>query len=164
MRKKVLWIEDDSFNELPMFATAVHLTGEYDLDYAVDATEAIDKLCEKEYDAVVVDVRLPPGDDPRWIHIFYRLGSSNKAARLGVRLLQNVLGKEKEWIEGLKGAARDWKRYGVLSMDSWDDIRKDLAPCNVTLYRDKGSGENPSVLLQIIREILAQQNGGGDYV
>lgn len=160
IRKKVLWIEDDAFHELGRFATPVHLTGEFELEYALSATEAIDRLQTDEYDAIVVDVRIPPGNDKRWIEIYYNAGASNKAARLGVRLLQNILGREQSWHEGLHRAARDRQRYGVLSMDA-EDVRPDLEPVGVSCYRKKTEG--PSVLLKIIREILLQRNGG-DYV
>lgn len=160
--KKVLWIEDDAFNELARLATAVHFEADFDLQYAVSATEAMDKLCGCEYDAVVVDVRIPPGDDPRWAALYYKAGADNKAARLGVQVLQNVLGREKEWVAGLPVAARNPKLYGVLSVDSWQDIRLDLEPVGVTLYRNKN--EDKRVLLTIIEAILAQCNGKGDYI
>lgn len=159
-RKKVLWIEDDAFNELGMLATPVHLTGEFELDYAVSATEAVDRLQLCEYDAIVVDVRIPPGDDRRWVDIYYEAGASNKAARLGVHLLQNILGRKQEWTRGLKEAARHPSRYGVLSMDA-DDVRVELELMGVTRYRNKNEGAR--VLLTIIREILIQSNGSGDY-
>lgn len=160
IRKKVLWVEDDAFKELGMFATPVHLTGEFELDYAVSATEAVERLQACEYDAVVVDVRIPPGDDPRWVEIYYEAGSSNKAARLGARLLQNILGRDKEWTRGLTGAALDRRRYGVLSMDA-EDVRAELELVGVTRYHNKNEGAR--VLLTIIREILSQCNGSGDY-
>lgn len=162
MRKKVLWIEDDAFNELGMFATPVHLTGQYELEYAVSATEAIDRLSGTEYDAVVVDVRIPPGDDRRWVDIFYGAGANKKDARLGVRLLQNVLGNDRLWTGGLPAAARDKQRYGILSMDRWEDISSDLDPVGVRLYCNKRSSEGSRVLLRMIQKILAQRNGG-DY-
>jgi len=160
--KSILWIEDDAFNELGKLATPVYYEGEYDLQFAVTVTEAFNKLRETEYDAVVVDVRLPPGDDPRWIKIYYKAAADNKAARLGVRLLQSLLGRDKDWTSSLPLAARDPKLYGVLSMDSWEDIRADLEPVGVTLYRNKNEGSD--VLLTIIQDILSARNGGGDYV
>jgi CheY-like chemotaxis protein len=160
IRKKVLWIEDDAFNELGMLATPVHLTGEFELDYALSATEAIDRLQGGDYDAIVVDVRIPPGDDKRWIDIYYNAGASNKAARLGVWLLQDILGHERVRSNGLSAAARDRQRYGVLSMDA-EDVRAELEPIGVTRYRKKTEG--PGVLLTIIRDILKQRLHG-DYV
>jgi CheY-like chemotaxis protein len=158
-RKKVLWIEDDAFNELAVFATPVHLTGEFELDYALSATEAVARLQACEYDAVVVDVRIPPGDDGRWVAIYYKEGASNKAARLGVYLLQNVFRRDEEWAQNLKPAARDKKRYGVLSMDA-DAVRAELEAIEVTSFRNKKEGSK--VLLSLIRDILLQRNMG-DY-
>lgn len=161
MRKKVLWIEDDAFNELGMLATPVHLTGEFQLVHAVSATEAVDRLYASSYDAVVVDIRLPPGDDPRWISLYNKAGGSNKSARLGVRLLQHLFSNDAQWTARLQ--TKDKRRYGVLSMDRWDDIEGDLRPIGVTLYHNKSRGADRRVLLKIIREILAQCNGG-DYI
>jgi hypothetical protein len=159
-RKKVLWIEDDAFNELGMFATPVHLTGAYELEYALTATEGVERLKACEYDAVVVDVRIPPGDDERWVKIYYDAGASNKAARLGVRLLQNVLRREKAWMHGLKPTALDSKRYGVLSMDA-DDVRHELQEIEVKRFRNKKEGS--LMLLTLIEEIIKERNTG-DYV
>lgn len=159
-RKKVLWIEDDAFNELGMFATPVHLTGEFDLEYALTATEGVQKLKGCEYDAVVVDVRIPPGDDKRWIKIYYEAGASNKAARLGLRLLKNIIGGDRTWTRDLPPAALDSKRYGVLSMDA-DDVRPELEAIGAECFRNKTDGSQ--VLLALIREILVGRNLG-DYV
>lgn len=158
-RKKVLWIEDDAFNELGMLATPVHLSGEFELDYAVSATEAVHRLRACEYDAVVVDVRIPPGDDQRWVNIYYDAGASNKAAQLGVHLLTNILGRDKAWTEGLTPTARDRSRYGVLSMDA-EDVRAALQSVGVKHYRKKTEGSR--VLLSIIRQILAGRENSSD--
>jgi DNA-binding NtrC family response regulator len=95
MRKKILWIEDGAFDEIAVLATPVHLTGEYQLEFALDASQAIRQLESQEFDAVIVDIRILPGDDPKWLNMYYATGS-NKAARLGVKLLQFLLGTESE--------------------------------------------------------------------
>jgi CheY-like chemotaxis protein len=157
MRKKVLWIEDSAFNEITILAAPVHLSGDYQLEFAFSATEAVEQLQRQEFDAVVVDIRIPPGNDDLWIDVYYKAGASTKASRLGLKLLQFVLGKESDWNRSLPLPARDRSRYGVLSMESWNDLKEDLAGVGIACYRDKGSGDDPDVLLQIIRDILDHQ-------
>jgi len=160
--KKILWIEDDALNELGELATAVYFELEYELDFALSATEGVRQLHKQTYDAVVVDVRLPPGDDPKWHSLHYEFGADDKTARLGLTLLRNVLGRDKGWTAKLPREARDPKLYGVLSIDPWDDIRGDLESVGVSIYRNKKEGTR--VLLAIIEDILQQRNGNGDYV
>jgi len=164
MRKVVLWIEDGAFNELTMLATPVYLSGEYELAFAFSATEALQQLERREFDAVVVDIRIPPGDDSRWVNAHYEAGSQNSASRLGLRLLEVVLGGDSEWTRHLQPGARDRTRYGVLSVESGRELQADLERLGITCYRDKGNGRGPDALLHAIESILAQRYApsGGD--
>ena|ERR1051326_2680996 len=151
----ILWIEDSALQENTILATPVHLAGKYDLILALSATEGLIKLTEREYAAVVVDIRIPPGDDDRWINMYYSLGGTNKAARLGLKLLEVVLGPPDEyWRDELSATARDSGRYGVLSVEGASELARELEPFGVAVCRDKGGGDDPDVLLTVIEEIL----------
>ena len=150
MRKKVLWVEDSAYDEISFLATPVHLTGEFDLQVALSATDALERLQRTEYDAIIVDIRIPPGPDKRWIKLY---DGSEKGSRLGLVLLQIVLGKGvPDWGLELPDAIRDRRRYGVLSVEN---IRGDAAELGV-LFREK-SGDDVNELLWLIRDILAQR-------
>ena len=45
----------------------------------------------EEFDAVVVDVRLPPGDDPYWKELHRKAGRDKVHAELGLQLLRWLL-------------------------------------------------------------------------
>jgi hypothetical protein len=154
MRKKVLWIEDGAFGEVSILAAPVHLSGEYQLEYAFSATEAMQQLRRQEFDAVIVDIRIPPGDDAMWQKAYRTAGANNRAARLGLQLLETVLGGAAAFTENLPAATRDRHRYGVLSVESWKSLEQELNRLGVTRHRDKGSGDDPRVLLDLIDDIV----------
>lgn len=155
MRKKILWIEDSANDEMLFLATPVHLTGEFDLQVALNATEALARLQgPAEYEAVIVDLRIPPGSDRRWIKIY---DGTQKGSRLGLVLLRAVLGKDgPDWkLQFSKPhLIKDPLRYGVLSVEN---VAGDVAELEV-LYRDKSDDVN--ALLRLIREILKQRGNG----
>lgn len=156
MRKKVLWIEDSALDETSILATPVHLSGEFDLDVALSATEAAVKLCECDYEAVIVDIRIPPGEDKPWVDIYY---GSNKDARLGLILLRAVLDRDRSiWHFHPSTQMRDCRRYGVLSVENKAEIGPELAELNV-LYHDKATG-GVNVLLDLIHAILKRTSEG----
>src|SRR5262249_47815261 len=149
------WIEDGAYNENTSLATPVHLSDDYGLSIAVDATQGMQHLRERVFDAIVVDIRIPPGDDPRWIEIYYDLFRRREAARLGLKLLQIVLGRpEPLFHEPLPSAAKDAHRYGVLSVEGRTDLLTQLTPLGVSVCYDKGRGDDPDVLLKVIDDIL----------
>jgi hypothetical protein len=163
MRTKVLWIEDSAFDETAILATPVHLSGEFELDVALSATQAVNKLRASRYDAVVVDIRIPPGEDKRWIKIYY---GSNKDARLGLMLLRTVLRKggvdwEPDFVEKVSEQISDPRRYGVLSVENKAEIGPDLAELQVVHHKDKATNE-PEVLLALFREIIAHLDNDGN--
>jgi len=63
MKTKVLWVEDSARLELRNLTGPIYISGEYDMNLAEDATTAVRYLLTKEYDAVILDMRLPPGID-----------------------------------------------------------------------------------------------------
>jgi CheY-like chemotaxis protein len=60
--KKILWIEDEGKVELIQFKTPL-VRGGYSVDIASNATEAVQFLKEKEYDALIFDLIIPCGDE-----------------------------------------------------------------------------------------------------
>lgn len=157
MRKKVLWIEDSAFDEIAVLAVPVHLSGEYELDFALSATEGAARLqhAAPEYDAVVVDIRLPPGEDPWWINEYISLQRARKPSRLGLTLLELTVGEgRRDWAKPFPEWARQRQRYGVLTVESEAEVGPSLKRLRVR-YRSKGSGDDTDVLLRLIEDILA---------
>jgi DNA-binding NarL/FixJ family response regulator len=156
-RSKVLWIEDSAHFETSNLAAPVIMSGLYNLSVALDASDGMRQLRQHTFDAVVVDIRLPPGADERWIEVYRDLFRSNKAARLGLKLLEVIFhGAEAPWHEEFRAPMNDARRYGVLSVESRSDLATDLKRLGIGVYYDKGDGEDPDILLQTIRAITRQ--------
>ncbi|NIM17368.1 MAG: hypothetical protein GTO45_35630 [Candidatus Aminicenantes bacterium] len=60
--RKILWIEDEGKIELIQYKTPL-VRGGYSVDIASNATEAVQFLREKEYDALIFDLIIPCGDE-----------------------------------------------------------------------------------------------------
>lgn len=60
MAKRILFIEDD-FEKIKGLAENLESIG-YEIDHALNGTEGIDKVKSEEYDLVIVDLIMPPGD------------------------------------------------------------------------------------------------------
>ena len=56
MKKKILWIEDDSVITESLISDT---TKYYDYDFAFSKKEAIDKLSKDNYDCVIIDLIIP---------------------------------------------------------------------------------------------------------
>ena len=83
MKPKALWIEDSARLELANLCGPVFFHGRCDLSLAEDATTAANLLLAEPYQAVIVDIRLPPGTDARWRDHYSRTGSDKVSAQLG---------------------------------------------------------------------------------
>jgi CheY-like chemotaxis protein len=151
---KVLWIEDAARFDFPQMAAPLYMNGGYDLAVAEDVTSAVALVKQSEYDVVIVDIRLPPGDDSRWIALWKRAGSNRVAARLGLELLRSLLGSD-----GAKIFLRDrpsWltpDRIGVLTIEGDDELRPVLDELGIRFYRRKQADVPDTVLLDLVSDV-----------
>jgi hypothetical protein len=159
-KPRVLWVEDGALTELSELFGPVYAEGNYLLEVAQDATEATRKLARTTYDAVVVDIRIPPGADNRWIQLHRKGGSNNTQARLGIDLIAACLDvpstgfqfdNRPSWLSPAK--------IGVLSVESKSEIQPILGPWGVSIIYQKRIDASRRILLTVIEEIL-QNNGG----
>ncbi|HEX3069284.1 MAG TPA: hypothetical protein VHX14_12000 [Thermoanaerobaculia bacterium] len=157
MKRRVLWVEDSAFGENGALLTPVVLSGRYDIRTAVTATAGLMELTRLEFDAVIVDIRILPGSDPRWIDEYSNKGRSSKAARLGLRLLEVVLGEPGvAWSnEKVPDEARDPLKYGVLTVEAKESLSADLDRLGVIAYRNKHAAASARLLLELIDEVVA---------
>jgi len=158
MKRRVLWIEDSAHNENARLSSPVYLSGRYSLTTVLTATDGMEALADEVYDAIIVDIRILPGDHKRWISEYTDRGNSLKAARLGLKLLEVVLnGSAGSWCSRpLKDAAREAHRFGVLSVEAKESLAADLARLNVTAYRNKNAAANSRVLLELFDEVITR--------
>ncbi len=158
-KRKVLWIEDGARRDLPHLTAPVYMEGGYDLVVAEDASAGVRLLEQEEYDAIIVDIRLPPGDDPGWIRLYKRAGSDKVAARLGLQLLYAMLGSpraEFHWEDRPAWITPD--RIGVLTVEGQGELTSDLVELRIEAFRfqQKDAGAPDTVLLDLIRRVLGQ--------
>ena len=129
MRSRVLWIEDSALAEVARYAGPVYTSGKYDLSVALDATAGRHMICDSEYAAVIVDIRLPPGDDTAWSNLYLQSRSNKAVARLGLRLLEALLSRAQAivQIEGIPSWLSG-DRFGVLTVETEAEIGQNLSP------------------------------------
>jgi CheY-like chemotaxis protein len=160
MKIRVLWVEDDARFGLAQLAGPVYVHGGYDLVVASDVSTAIARLSREIFDAVIVDIRLPPGDDRAWIELYSKEGRNKVRARLGLQLLYSLLGHQRARVH-LKQRP-GWLasgKLGVFTVESRPEIEEDLGALGIPVYEQKRADLPDTVLLEIIERILRQQQG-----
>lgn len=155
MKPKVLWIEDGALGDLPDLAGVVVVEGSYDLVIALDATEGIEWIMQHEFKAVIVDIRLPPGEDIRWRNIYNRPDKNKNAARLGLLVLRGLLkpNQSEVKIQNLPGWVRP-EIFGILTVENQREVQKDLDELGIKIYRQKTRKPSTHTLLDLIREVI----------
>ncbi|MCB9265864.1 MAG: hypothetical protein H6558_12625 [Lewinellaceae bacterium] len=154
---KVLWIEDDADSDLYHLASPVYIEGNYHLDIASNASEAFFYLNERQYDIIIVDIRIPPGKNPEWLSRYEELQRQSNAnsSRLGLELLKKIFGEN-----GSKPALKVTQnlaaaRYGVFTVERFEELRSDLSELNLMglKYKRKNAMMPHTALLEFIREV-----------
>jgi CheY-like chemotaxis protein len=155
MRKRVLWIEDAAMLDLSYMFGPVFADGSYDLSIAMSAAEGLSQILTQEFHCVVVDIRLPPGDDHRWIDLYNESGHNKATARLGVVLAYCCLRPADARIR--IDRVPSWvspNRFGFLSVEPPEEMHQEVAPLGVRVYRKKSINDRQG-LLSVIKEVLA---------
>ena len=157
---KILWVEDEADGGLVRLRGPVEGLAVYDLRIARNATEAVQELLQDKYDAVVVDIRIPPGDDTRWISQYEKYGANPRAARLGIALLHSLLRPDKAEVT-LHESIPDWiranpARFGVLTDEGVKEVEDDKVALGILVCIHKPPRPPRTLLLDAIQEILAK--------
>lgn len=165
-KTKILWIEDGARADFHHMLGPVYVGGEYDLVVALDATFAIAHLKKTEFGVVIVDIRIPPGEDAEWRELHHKGDHNNANARLGLDLLYSLLAPEAARIR------LDWlpawitpEKFAVFTVESRTEVQKDLDRIKVKIYRRKETEMGNRVLLEVIEEVLryAKPEAGGNH-
>jgi len=158
MKTKVLWIEDSARLELRNLTGPIYISGEYDMNLAEDATTAVRYLQTKEYDAVILDMRLPPGIDDYWIRVYRDRGEDKADARLGLELAYWLLNggtdfsaKRPDWIKP--------QHVGVFTVENDPTLHGSLEYLKVKVFEHKTAGLPDTILIEIINRIKGQRSG-----
>lgn len=153
-RPRALWIEDGARSELSHLSGPVLYDGRIELVLAEDLTTAVDYILEEEFDSLIVDVRLPPGDDPYWKKLHREAGRDKVHAELGLQLLR--------WLLNGNGAGElppppAWvnpKRIAVFSVESKHEILSSLTELGIELIQQKRADLPDTILRDLINQLL----------
>ncbi|HXF41842.1 MAG TPA: hypothetical protein VN687_19145 [Blastocatellia bacterium] len=154
IKTRVLWIEDNAHSDYVHTVGPVLVDGRYDLVIAESASEGIQYVTEQEFDAVIVDLRLPPGDDRRWITVYNHGGSNRTNARLGLEVLHALLRPRDakvrlefipKWVEP--------KRFAVFTVEPKVEVQSIIEMLDVNVYVQKTAEVSTRVILDILQAL-----------
>lgn len=158
MRYKVLWVEDNAEADLFQFLAPVNVDGRFDMDIAVNATEACSRLNTEEYHVVIMDSRIPSGHDRHWKEREEEIQkkATNPIVRLGLEILKVVLRKDTQ--PAILPANQEAEKYCIFSIDPKRELTSGenevLSPL---LYEQKRAAMPRNVLVGLICESLRKQ-------
>ncbi len=153
-RPRALWIEDGARSELSHLSGPVLYDGRIELVLAEDLTTAVEYIREEEFDVLIVDVRLPPGDDPHWKSLHRRAGRDKVHAELGLQLLRWMLAPD---TSPELEPPPDWvtpKHVAVFSVESKLEIMSVLEELGVEVVQQKRADLPDTILRELIDKIL----------
>ncbi|MDQ1351028.1 MAG: hypothetical protein QG657_1330 [Acidobacteriota bacterium] len=153
--KKILWIEDEATADMRNLAGPLYDSGQYDLVVAFNASEGERQMMKSEFDAVVVDIRIPPGSDQRWIKLYSQSGQNKIMARLGLQLLYSLLKPEMARVK--LDSRPTWitpERFGLLTVETRKEVEEDLKNLHIQVSREKTEKLPFNTLVEIIEDVL----------
>lgn len=148
-----MWVEDSARLELRNLTGPVYFSGKYDFQLAEDVTQAINFLTVKPFDALIIDIRLPPGLNVCWQALYRKSGADKVKAQLGLKLVSWLLGDD----VGCNQTPPNWvdvKRIAVFSVESPTEIEPHLHEFGIGLYLQKAAGLPDTALLELINRVL----------
>jgi hypothetical protein len=156
MKNKVLWIEDAAYSDLGELIGPVVLNGAYDLVIALDASEGAKRIMETQFAAIVVGIRLPPGDDKRWVDVYNSTDNVKDTRLLGLLLLRSLLKPEGSVVKLDFPAWVKPEVFGVFTVHDSSEIAAELDDLGIKAFRQKTRKPRNTSLLELIREVIAQ--------
>lgn len=156
--KKILWIEDEATADMRNLAGPLYGSGQYDLVVAFNASEGERQMMKSEFDAVVVDIRIPPGSDQNWIELYSQSGQNKSMARLGLQLLYSLLKPKQDGVKLDNIPA--WitpDRFGLLTVETRREVEEDLKNLHIQVYRQKTEQLPFNTLVEVIEQILVKR-------
>ncbi len=156
MKPRVLWIEDSARFELNNLTGPIYFYGKYDFQQAENVTSAIEFLKVKEYDALIVDIRLPPGNDPYWRELYQKAEREGGGEKLGIKFLNWLLLRDGAYSYPAPGWAKP-EMIAVFTVENHTEIRSNLDELGIKLFKQKTTGLADTTLLDLIEELLGRK-------
>lgn len=148
----VLWIEDGARTDYHDLLTPILVAG-YDLTIAPDATDGVNQLSNRQFDAVIIDIRLPPGIDPRWIEIYDGRGANPAAAKLGLEIIRSLFSPTHRSIKIDRPLWLTAAHCAVFSVDVDQELQVELDGLGIRSLV-KSSGGSRLRVLRLIQELV----------
>jgi hypothetical protein len=155
MKTKVLWVEDSAGLELRNLLAPILVGDEIVVNLAEDATSAVRYILTKEYDALVLDMRIPPGMDDYWIKMYRERGEDKADARLGLEIANWLCNGQSAFTY----ARPIWAtphRVGIFTVENDPILHERLNELGIQVYQQKTAGLKDTILIEIIEKILKQ--------
>lgn len=155
MKYKVLWIEDGAFVEVGDFAGPVLIAMKYDLHVAIDVSDAIKQIKSTEFDAIIVDIRIPPGNDPEWENLFSKSAYNKIGGRLGIQLLYSLFKPGKSAVKFSE--IPTWispEKIGVFTVESELEVKNELEELRIDCFQQKKTRLPKTTLLELIEKVI----------
>ena len=155
MKKNILWIEDAASGDLSELSAYVNSLGKYDLNVALNVSQGLFHLLQKEYDAIVVDIRITPGEENSWSELYYTLGGSPTSAKLGLHLLYSIFKHPNSKI--IIDQVPSWittGRFGVLTVER--GLADHMKILNINTYMVKSPSESDETALSKVIELILE--------
>jgi CheY-like chemotaxis protein len=157
-KPRILWVEDSAKFELANLLGPIFASNKYELTLAEDATTAVRYLQTVQFDAVIMDIRIPPGRDRFWSQQYERNGADKATAQLGLAMLswlfnghRNGKPQPPRWIRP--------EQFAVFSVEGEYEIGEVLHKLGIRNFVEKKPGLLDTVLLDLINRVLGAGNG-----
>lgn len=163
MRFKILWIEDNAEADLFHLLAPVNVDGRFDVDIAVNATEGYTYLSRLVYDVIIVDTRIPPGDEPYWRACAERIQHQleNPILRLGLEMLSAIFlhaSAISNNLPDIRPENKDMDKYSIFSIDPKAELIKEEKNGLAGMAYERKTAFMPrNILVQIICDSLQRQ-------
>lgn len=155
MKPKVLWVEDSARFELNNLTGPIYFYGNYDFQQAENVTSAIEFLKVKEYDALIVDIRLPPGNDPYWRELYRKAELDGGGEKLGIKFLYWLLSRGGSYPHPAPLWAKP-EMVAVFTVENHMEVQDNLDELGIKHFKQKTTGLADTTLLDLIEELLGR--------
>jgi len=106
---------------------------------------------------LILDMRIPPGDNLVWQKIYQKGGKDKDTAQLGLKLLRWLLDGKNDADLSMLGTPPNWvtpKTVAVYTVEGRDGLEKTLKDLDVSFYEQKRATRRDTALLDLINRVV----------
>jgi CheY-like chemotaxis protein len=155
MKIRVLWIDDGAVADLVELTGPVYSSGRYALEIALTISEAVAEIQRREFDVVIVDIRLPPGELREWVQLYQDRGQSRSSAQLGLDFLTSCFGANPKIELNPRPKWLRSEKFGVFTVEEEEVAGAQVRALGIRVYRQKNVDPPRRTLVQLIEDIYS---------